>query len=583
MENRIKEIQRAIAEDNYETAEELLQKYRTEGAGYDDIIAILDAAVGEYYHDRKRVWEAIKSGLEYNCRNYELYVMLGNYYLQENLYQSWLCYENALFYCEDEEDRMAIRQLLSQLKEEYHVSVNKAAIVILSYNLLEYTKLCIDSIRETTPESAREIIVVDNASRDGSVEWLREQTDLILIENTENMGFPAGCNQGIQAASEESDIFLLNNDTILPVNALFWLRMGLYDKPENGTAGSVSNAARGQQVADELDNVPDLLAFAQKRNLPMDYPYESRIFLIGFALLIKRSVLNQTGLLDERFSPGNSEDEDYGLRVLMAGYKNILCRNSFVLHFGHKSFQKNKTDFRDVLMKNRRKLNEKWGFNTEYYFYPYFYPREDLLRLIQEPLEMPLRVLDIGCGCGVLLGAVKGMYPNADVYGVELVPEAAKIAGHMGNVICGDVENIDFPWEEEYFDYIIMGDVLEDLISPETVLLRLRKHLKTDGHIIVSMPNVKHYSVLLPLLRQDVFPYADEGILNSVHRKLYTGVEIQKLIAGSGYTVEFMDYTTLGKPSETEEVIIDMLSGLMKTPFKESFLAYQYLFKAVKR
>lgn len=93
-------IQGAIENGDYGKAEELFRKYLEKENVYNDMTAILDAAIGEYYGDRVRVWTAIRKGLLSNCRNYELYVMLGNYYLPENLYQSWLCYENALFYCD---------------------------------------------------------------------------------------------------------------------------------------------------------------------------------------------------------------------------------------------------------------------------------------------------------------------------------------------------------------------------------------------------------------------------------------------------------------------------------------------------
>ena len=295
----VQKIQKLIIQRNFEEAEHTLQKYLEESGPYDDTIAILDAGIGEYYGDRVRVWEAIRNGLMRNCRNYELYVMLGDYYLPENPDQTYLCYENALFYCKVPEDQKVISQLLYQLKEQYKITVNKTSIVILSYNLLEYTRLCIESIRETTPECAREIVVVDNGSKDGSVEWLREQSDIILVENTENMGFPVGCNQGILASPEKSDIFLLNNDTVLPANALFWLRMGLYDKEENGAAGSVTNYADSQTVIDGVDDAVELMAFGEKTNVPMKYPYEERIYLLGFALLVNRIVVDQLGLLDE--------------------------------------------------------------------------------------------------------------------------------------------------------------------------------------------------------------------------------------------------------------------------------------------
>ena len=125
-----------------------------------------------------------------------------------------------------------------------------------------------------------------------------------------------------------------------------------------------------------------------------------------------------------------------------------------------------------------------------------------------------------------------------------------------------------------------MGDVLEHLMTPEKLLNRLRKYLKPDGHIIVSMPNVKHYSVMLPLLQRDEFSYSDAGILDRTHVKMYTGVEIQKLLLRCGYGIETLGYTVMGKPDEDEEKMIDMLNSLMERPARESFLAYQYILRA---
>ena len=88
------------------------------------------------------------------------------------------------------------------------------SIVILTYNKLNYTKKCIESIRKYTCKESYEIIVVDNASTDGTIEWLKTQSDIITIFNKENLGFPKGCNQGIEIA-QGSEILLLNNDVIV--------------------------------------------------------------------------------------------------------------------------------------------------------------------------------------------------------------------------------------------------------------------------------------------------------------------------------------------------------------------------------
>ena len=239
------------------------------------------AGTEERREDRLQVWEDIQKGMVSNCRNYELYMRLGDYYLEENPDQSYLCYENALFYCDVPEGRQKIEQMLCRIKEQYPVLVKKTSIIILSYNLLEYTRLCLESIRRTTPESAREIVVVDNGSSDGSVEWLRAQKDIILVENTENMGFPYGCNQGIKEADNETDIFLLNNDTIVTPNSIFWLRMGLYSGTRIGATGSVSNRASNGQIAEGCgNNIQSCMQYAHVHNIPMKYPYEKNFILL---------------------------------------------------------------------------------------------------------------------------------------------------------------------------------------------------------------------------------------------------------------------------------------------------------------
>ena len=239
-------------------------------------------------------------------------------------------------------------------------------------------------------------------------------------------------------------------------------------------------------MADGVADAQDLLAFGEQANIPQKYPYEERLFFSGAALLIKRCVWDQAGPLDQ--SLGELKYEDYGLRVLTAGFRNILCKNSFVIRLGKNTASGKYMGYGQILRADRGGLNKKWGFNTEYYLGI----RQDLPGLITEPKEKPLCILEIGCGCGAMMGYIKGMYPHTRMYGVELVPEVARIAKHMGEVVCGNIENMDYPWEEGYFDYIIMGDVLEHLMDPKEVLIRIRNYLKEGGHIIVSMPNMKH-------------------------------------------------------------------------------------------
>ena len=135
------------------------------------------------------------------------------------------------------------------------------SIVILTHNQLEYTRQCLESIRRLTDEPY-ELIVVDNASTDGTVDYLRAMDGVRLIVNEVNRGFPAAVNQGI-AASRGSQVLLLNNDTVVTTGWLRRLLDALYSDPMIGLAGPCSNFVGGpQQVEVRYDSLSELDGFA---------------------------------------------------------------------------------------------------------------------------------------------------------------------------------------------------------------------------------------------------------------------------------------------------------------------------------
>ncbi|MFT9495200.1 glycosyltransferase [Anaerosolibacter sp.] len=240
----------------------------------------------------------------------------------------------------------------------------KTSIVILTFNQLHYTKLCIDSIRKYTDKETYEIIVVDNHSTDGTVEWLKVQGDIQTIFNVENLGFPIGCNQGL-AMAQGDNILLLNNDVIVTPHWLSNLTVCLYSSERIGAVGAVSNSCSNYQtIPITYKNIEEMIPFAEKNNILNKGHWEERPRLIGFCLLIKKDVVDKIGLLDERFSPGNFEDDDYCYRIRQAGYQLMLCKDVFIHHFGSASFSKSRQTFNDILTINRKKFMEKWGFDA---------------------------------------------------------------------------------------------------------------------------------------------------------------------------------------------------------------------------
>ena len=569
----IENLQQLFSLEEYTTAAQIIEPARKLPELYNETVAIYDANLCLMNNDYPGMWEAIRRGLACDYRNPELYVLLGEYYLPTNPNQAYLCFENALFYCDDENDRLTIQGYMDNLKKECTITVRKTSFIILSYNLLDYTKECIESIRKNTPASAREIVIVDNASKDGSVEWLKQQKDIILRANAENSGFPKGCNEGVEVASKDNDIFLFNNDTHLPPNALFWLRMGLYEDESHGAVSSVSNYVSNlQQIPFVNPTTESLLAFAEKNNIPVKHPYETKTYLVGFALLIRRDVYNKVGDLDERFSPGNYEDTDYGLRVMQAGYKNVLCKNSFIIHYGSKSFGKQADTYANIMHTNAQKFTQKWNINI----IDDLYPRQDLASLIKEPENAAFCVLDFGCRLGSTAAYIKGKYPNAYICGVESRSDMSQMAQQNTDVLCMDLETAELPFEKESFDYIILNDVLERMQNPAEVLKKLHHLLKKSGKLLVSAHNIKHYSVILPLLMRDEFIYRNAGI------NPFTGSGLQSLLLQSGFHSETIHSVRTVEPDASANNLINLLTQLSENKDRSPYLTYKYILIAVK-
>lgn len=248
-----------------------------------------------------------------------------------------------------------------EIAENKPIQQELTSIVILTYNKLDYTRLCIESIRAHTEPGSYEIIVVDNHSTDGTVQWLQSQQDIRLIANIENVGFPAGCNQGIKAACGDS-ILLLNNDTIVTPHWLANLRRCLFSSADIGAVGPVTNSCSNFQTTPfEYSSIEEMICFARQVNNSKPELWEKRTRLVGYCMLIKAETVNAIGLLEEAFSPGNYEDDDYCLRIRNAGYYLVLCWDTFIHHFGSVSFGERGAHHSDLLEINRRKFIEKWG------------------------------------------------------------------------------------------------------------------------------------------------------------------------------------------------------------------------------
>jgi GT2 family glycosyltransferase len=242
----------------------------------------------------------------------------------------------------------------------------KVSVVMLCYNNLEFTKACIKSLLGVGTYSNLELIVVDNGSSDGTKEYMQELKSevghLRLIVNENNLGFSAGNNVGIKAATGDY-IILLNNDTYVTPGWVFGLVRHLRRNPKLGLVSPVTNNIGNEakidvDYADMESMFLESFKYTSSHRRELLYVPTVAFFCVAFS----RELVEKVGLLDEQFGQGFFEDDDYCRRVSDAGYQVAIAEDVFVHHELSATFSKERKERRQELFEiNKKKFEEKWG------------------------------------------------------------------------------------------------------------------------------------------------------------------------------------------------------------------------------
>lgn len=241
-------------------------------------------------------------------------------------------------------------------------------IIIPVYNALPMTQACLESLDLNTQGIDFEVVVVDNASQDGTFEWLcaeqRRRPNLAVARMSENIGFGPAVNIGLQRITGEF-VVILNNDTLPAPGWLENLLCVLRADPSVGIVSPMTNyVGHGPQIdpaAQELAPDPEAIArYAQRISGRSDIYYEPNR-LVFFCVLLRRELVDLLGGLDEGYLKGNYEDDDYCLRARMAGYRLAIARNAFVYHHGTKTFALNLIPHNQWMERNRERFYRKAG------------------------------------------------------------------------------------------------------------------------------------------------------------------------------------------------------------------------------
>ena len=556
----------------YDDADQMLSQLREEVSADEYLSESLCVTAAFLYNrlgKRQDEFYYLEQGFMINPKSPSLFVSLADYYSRINPIQELICLYQAEHYANqtgDKEQADFIRNIINALKKN-GVSVPATSIVILSYNTKKNIIGCLDTIWKTVPLDRCQVIVIDNASTDDSVEYLRTLDWITLVEKDKSSGFSDAYNDGIEKAEKDNDIYLLSPDMMISENSLFWLKMGLYENDDIASAGS--------EVVDKEDT-GNFVSEAPKNNIPMELPYSYRTDIIGSSVMLKRTVLDEVGLLDGELDTENRAYIELGLRFLKAGKLNLTCKNSNVFQPENISDQ----NYDSSYDKSDESLVTKLGVDIRKY-HKY---RTDLVEEIKSERNTKLHILEVGCGAGATASLIKSQYPYAEYKGIEKNDKAAMYARAFGDVITGDIETVEFEKEfNEYFDYVLLGDVLQYTHDPAGVIRKLSVCLKKSGSMVISVPNIRNWSVIIPLLNDDRFEYSDDGIINSSCIKFFTENEMARLISGNGFSIKNIKTEISEEPSDAERRYLESLAELSDQNDINVFLVSEYVFTIEKR
>jgi rhamnosyltransferase len=498
----------------------------------------------------------------------------------------------------------------------------KVLAVIVTYCPTEEIQVSVRLLQQQVAH----VLIVDNSPdpRFGQLlQGLQKDLQFDLIVNGFNLGIAGALNRGVQYAQKNGFdwVLTLDDDSIVPPDYIQTLLKTYNESPEKDKIAILAPAHFDKKTG-----------YQSRDYRGIKGPYVSKDIVMTSGNLIPIWVFDKIGYYDEDLFI-EYVDHDFCLRVKKAGYKTVLvatavmghslgsirkhsliggifffshnylpvrryyrARNRLVLYrryFGAWILQDQEFAIKDmvkILLVEDMKwqkikatllgtidglLGRMGSFDGATYKTPkaskYFVEfREEIVPLLPEKVG---RALDLGCGSGETSGHLKKIGKFQWVCGVEGSPDAAILARQkLDEVLEGDIEKIGYPFPDESFDLILTLDILEHLVDPWSTLQELYRLLKPGGVIIASIPNVRHYSVVFPLVFLGDWRYTQEGLLDSTHIRFFTKSTAAKLFQQQNMELEMWDHT--GAKRGLGALLNSITFGL----FKEFFI-FQNLYR----
>ena len=385
-------------------------------------------------------------------------------------------------------------------------------------------------------------------------------------------GFSKLINQTVKDYKIDTDFLIITAGMLITPESIRRMLLARDSRESTGLlTGVFNNATRQYQ---NLNN--EINDYSSATEYSKDFHEESSLRRMTSidenVILVIKDVYDKLGGFYEQFVSMEFMLVDYFQTLATEGYNIYSVQDSVFWNSAPERII-NRARY-DMPVNDFSILKKRWNmgyFNSQGNFM--------IINEIDHDKNAPIKVLEIGCSKGDTLMEISEEYPNSEVYGAEISDVAVSLARNFCNAILNNIEEENLPYNEKFFDYIIFGDVLEHLHNPAKTLQYVKRFLKSDGRLIISVPNVQHISIIKGLIN-GLFTYTPVGLLDSTHIHLFTYIELQRMLAECGYNAGPIVKYTLIEISEEENKLIDELMKMSKDSGRFMFEAYQYVVKA---
>lgn len=413
------------------------------------------------------------------------------------------------------------------------------SVMVLAYNNLEkYTKPCVESILKYTQDVDYEIILVDNGSSDGTLEYFYsvDYAKKKVIRITKNIGAFEGVRQGLQYCSGVY-IATIANDVFVTQRWLSNLVKTLDSDVRIGMVNPVSDNVSNLQAVDlKYKNFSDMQKKAAAFNISNPAKWEERLRLVTNGVVYRKECLETIGGGDYGFFHDFGDDE-ITFRLRRAGYKAVLCKDTFVCHAGQVIDDGSGTSNKS-LEQGRKDFQEKYyGIDAWDDVNNYEPTMVHHLCEIKSRQDL-IGVLGVDVRCGTPILEVKNKLKSQKDTSVSLSAFTTNAKYWVdlksicdGKVVCDRIHYIADGFQDGMFDRILLGEYLNQYENPYKLVRDLLRLLLPEGILSVKVKTEQDLMDFLQLL-------GHKRPENSNCRYKMDFVELENAIVLSGGKIE---------------------------------------------